>query len=85
MYYCVKLFRCEASMSVLIQNASRANMRKFKDFKEYPAVIRIWNAHNHSIASADALKELRVLSDVQQAFYQYFEQGIDLSLNHLSK
>ena len=40
-----------------------------------PAVIEIFNAHNHSTKSADALRQLRVLPQTKNAFDTYFDQG----------
>ena len=72
-------------MSVIIQNAARATKRKFKDIKAFPAEIRLWNSHNHSILSADALKELRISPEVQEAFNQYFEQGMEIFIGSVLK
>ena len=66
-------------MSVIIQTATRATKRKFKDIEEFPAEITLKGNHNHSVSSADALKELRILPEVEEAFYQYFEQGMKIT------
>lgn len=43
--------------------------------KEFPCFVELQGQHNHSMESADALNQLRVLKNTVDVFEKYFEQG----------
>ena len=63
-------------MSVLIQHVTTATKRRFKDIRDFPTNITLSGKHNHSVSSAEALRQGRVLPKIRRMFEGYFEQGI---------
>jgi len=42
-------------------------------------VITIWNEHNHSINTAEALRCLKATDDLKQTFEEYMNDGMTMT------
>ncbi|XP_064092423.1 uncharacterized protein LOC135205589 [Macrobrachium nipponense] len=82
---------CTAGITISIRHSNEKSIKKdFKDRKraQFPAIITLKGLHDHSLETANALRELRVLSDIKKMFNTYFEIGMNptaASLYHLEK
>jgi len=42
-------------------------------------VVIIWNEHNHSIDTAEALRYLKATDDLRQTFEEYMNDGMTMT------
>lgn len=53
----------------------RNTYKKDKSVRTHPCMIVIEGVHNHHTESASALVQLRVLPEIKDAFFKYFDLG----------
>ena len=62
-------------LTVRLAVVTHDTVRKDKLRKEFPCFITITGNHNHSLSSASALCENKVLPQTKATFEKYFAQG----------
>lgn len=68
-------FSCCVTVNIKIRWVTKNTLKKDKNLGEYPCFITINGTHNHSMNSAAALKQMRLLPDVREDFMGYFDLG----------
>lgn len=63
------------TMQVKIRSITKDKIKKDRLMEKYPCFITLKGLHNHSLQSAEALNQLRVLPETRDTFIKYFEQG----------
>ncbi|XP_043192572.1 uncharacterized protein LOC122365422 isoform X1 [Amphibalanus amphitrite] len=66
---------CSFRMHIQIKKASTRKRKDDKLLDTHPCIIVVTGEHNHA-ACAKALKELRVLPEVEKEFFEYFHRGM---------
>ncbi|XP_043192573.1 PKS-NRPS hybrid synthetase cheA-like isoform X2 [Amphibalanus amphitrite] len=69
------IYRCSFRMHIQIKKASTRKRKDDKLLDTHPCIIVVTGEHNHA-ACAKALKELRVLPEVEKEFFEYFHRGM---------
>ena len=62
-------------MNIKVKHVTKNTVKKNKLVKTHPCFITIRGEHNHSTDSATALRQLRILPDTREKFFNYFETG----------
>lgn len=62
-------------MDVDIRFITKDTVKKDKLMATHPCFVKLKGQHNHSLQSAEALNQLRVLPETRETFIKYFEQG----------
>ena len=75
MFVSVLYFRCPFKLRVVIKKVTVDKVKKDAKVRQYPCFITIQGQHNHSLHSADALHQLRVLPSTKASLESLFQQG----------
>ncbi|KAK4317593.1 hypothetical protein Pmani_011329 [Petrolisthes manimaculis] len=67
---------CNLIVDIKIRVVTTKTNRKDPGRRHHPCVVLIKGTHNHPTESTTALKQLRVLPETKEEFYQYFCMGM---------
>lgn len=69
-------FRCPVTMDVNINILTKRAKEKDPTLKTHPCTVVIKGSHSHSVQSASALNELKVLPSTRDIFFSHFDLGM---------
>ena len=69
-------FRCPAQLDFKIKLATSHTRRNDRLVYDYPSVLVLSNAHNHSLQCAQSLQQLRLTEKTRQSLFRLFDSGL---------